>query len=131
MCDTHEPPPAESEDGDANKPVERNLDEEDAPDPNGLGLDVGDMSSDWDSASPDDMETVVDSSSPVDPASPMELPAVKFPDSITNENICVFISGYFEFYHETKVSIQSVQKFMPGVRVTIATHPMDFHVFNR
>lgn len=116
MCDTHEPPPPETEDG--SNPVERNLAEQSS-------------QTESDSSSPEAVEIAFDSSSPIDPASPTESPAVKFPDDITNENICVFISGYFEFYHETKVSIESVKKFMPGVRVTVASHPMDFHVFNR
>lgn len=74
---------------------------------------------------------------PVVNANPNELsvdvgPAsIAFIGDIIRDNICIFIPGYFEFFHETRVGVASIETFMPGVRVAIATHPMDYHVFHR
>lgn len=57
--------------------------------------------------------------------------AIVYTGNITRGQICVFMRGYFDFFSETKVSVDSVLHFMPGVRVRIATSPTDFHVFNR
>ncbi|CAM9750544.1 unnamed protein product [Ectocarpus sp. 4 AP-2014] len=45
--------------------------------------------------------------------------------------MCAFMGGYFDFMSETTSSVHSVLEFMEGMRIAIATHPMDFHVFNR
>lgn len=50
---------------------------------------------------------------------------------IVRGNICIFIPGYFDLFHETRVTMSSISTFMPGVTMVIATHPMDYHVFNR
>lgn len=55
----------------------------------------------------------------------------EFLGGIKHGNICIFIPGYFEFFHETRLAVDSIYSFMPGVRVVIATHPMDYHVFYR
>lgn len=57
--------------------------------------------------------------------------AVVYNGNITRGEMCAFILGYFEFLPETSVTVSSVLHFMPGMRVGIATHPGDFHVFNR
>jgi len=57
--------------------------------------------------------------------------AITFIGNITHGNICVYVPGYFEFFHETQLTVNSIFAFMPGVRVVIATHPMDYHVFYR
>lgn len=59
-------------------------------------------------------------------------PALKtFIGDITRGNICIFTPGYFDLFHETRIAISSISTFMPGVRVVVATHPMDYHVFHR
>ena len=57
--------------------------------------------------------------------------AIIFIGNITYSNICIYVPGYFEFFHETQLTVNSIFAFMPGVRVVIATHPMDYHVFYR
>lgn len=57
--------------------------------------------------------------------------AAPFVGDIMHGNICLFIPGYFEFFHEARLAVESVLTFMPGVRIVIATHPMDYHVFYR
>ena len=52
-------------------------------------------------------------------------------ESVSLDEMCAFIAGYYEFYAETNVSVSSVLHFMPGMRVGIATNPGHFHVFNR
>eukprot|EP00903_Cladosiphon_okamuranus_P015305 g14139.t1 len=49
----------------------------------------------------------------------------------TRGEMCAFLVGYFEFLPEARVAVSSVSHFMPGMKVGIATHPWDFHVFNR
>lgn len=56
---------------------------------------------------------------------------IPFIGDIIRENICIFIPGYFEFFHEVRIALATISTFMPGVRVVIATHPMDYHVFHR
>lgn len=46
-------------------------------------------------------------------------------------DMCSFLRGYFEFLAETKVAVSSILRFMPGMRVAIATLPRDYHVYNR
>lgn len=75
-------------------------------------------------------------STPVDNAHLEEPPSVKpagapFIGDIMHGNICHFIPGYFEFFHETRLAVATILTFMPGVRVVVATHPMDYHVFYR
>lgn len=54
-----------------------------------------------------------------------------FPGGLKRTHICAFIPGYFEFLPETDITVSSIVQFMPGMRIVIATHPMDFHVYNR
>ena len=120
MCDTHEPPPVEGAGDNAVGEYlagRRNLADA-ARDP--ISMEVKDSS----------LASTADSSSPEEPASPVDPPALQFPN-MSREQICVFLPGFFEFFHETNATIASIRKFMPGVRVTIATHPTDFHVFSR
>lgn len=57
--------------------------------------------------------------------------ATTFGGNVTRGEMCAFILGYFEFLPETSVTVSSVTHFMPGMRVGIATSPVDFSVFNR
>ena len=59
------------------------------------------------------------------------LAAIPFIGDIKRGDICIFIPGYFEFFHETRIAVSTISTFMPGVRVAIATHPMDYRVFYR
>lgn len=62
----------------------------------------------------------------------MTAPAtMAYSGDITRGEVCAFMPGYFDFLPETRVSVASVLHFMPGMKVGIATNPMDFHVFNR
>lgn len=62
----------------------------------------------------------------------MPAPAtITYSGDITRGEVCAFLPGYFEFLPETRVSVSSVLHFMPGMRVGIATNPVDFQVFNR
>lgn len=75
-------------------------------------------------------------STPADGTHMGEPPSIKpaeapFIGDIMHGNICHFIPGYFEFFHEARLAVASILTFMPGVRVVIATHPMDYHVFDR
>lgn len=54
-----------------------------------------------------------------------------FGGSVTSEESCAFIPGYFAFLPETTVAVSSVAEFMPDMKVAIATSPSDFHVFTR
>ncbi|CAM9769234.1 unnamed protein product [Ectocarpus sp. 6 AP-2014] len=54
-----------------------------------------------------------------------------FTKDIARGEICVFVPGYLEYLAETNHTVNSVLGFMPGVRVSIATGIIDFHVYNR
>lgn len=54
-----------------------------------------------------------------------------FTGDITQGNICHFIPGFFFFSHETRLAVATILTFMQDVRVVIAIHPMDYHVFYR
>ena len=56
--------------------------------------------------------------------------ATLFVDDITQGDICIFLPGYFQLLHETRLSVASISTFMPGVRVVIATLPMYYSVFH-
>ena len=110
MCETHEPPP------------ERNDLERIAGIPNLVqyGEEIESARSNFS-----------DVTDPKEP-SPSGDPAVTpFVGNITHGNICVFIPGYFAFFHETKLAVETVLSFMPGVKVVIPTHPMEHHAFRR
>ncbi|CAM9423519.1 unnamed protein product, partial [Hapterophycus canaliculatus] len=51
--------------------------------------------------------------------------------NVLRSEMCAFLRGYFEFLAETEVAVSSILQLMPGMRVGIATHPRDYHVFNR
>eukprot|EP00903_Cladosiphon_okamuranus_P019502 g17934.t1 len=57
--------------------------------------------------------------------------ATSYSGNVTRGEMCAFMTGYFEFLPETRVAVSSVTHFMPGMKVAIATNPVDFHVFNR
>ncbi|CAM9634328.1 unnamed protein product, partial [Scytosiphon promiscuus] len=50
---------------------------------------------------------------------------------IVRSDICAFIPGYFKFISETRVSVESIATFMPGMRVVVAVHPSDSHVYRK
>ena len=56
---------------------------------------------------------------------------IPFIGDVRRGNICIFTSGYFDFFHETRLLVETIMEFMPGVKVAVATHPMDYHVYNR
>lgn len=62
------------------------------------------------------------------PATPDMEPFTK---DLVRGNLCAFVSGYHVFLPETLVAVRSVHHFMPGMRMTVATHPGEFSVFNR
>ena len=66
-----------------------------------------------------------------EPSPDMDPAATPFIGDITRGNICVFIPGYFDFFHETRLAVDAILNFMPGVRVAIATDPKEYHVFHR
>eukprot|EP00903_Cladosiphon_okamuranus_P017930 g16498.t1 len=56
---------------------------------------------------------------------------VSYSGDITRGDLCAFMVGYFEFLPEASAAVSSVTHFMPGMKIGIATHPRDFHVYNR
>eukprot|EP00903_Cladosiphon_okamuranus_P008170 g7869.t1 len=67
--------------------------------------------------------TALDSS--VDPP---DEPYVK---GIKRGQICAFMSGFSFFVMETKVAVESILHFMPGMRIAIATHAEEVSLFQR
>lgn len=56
---------------------------------------------------------------------------ILFAQDVVRGEMCAFVPGYFMFIAETKVTVQSVLHFMPGMRVVVAVHPSDAHVYGR
>ncbi|CAM9352251.1 unnamed protein product, partial [Ectocarpus sp. 13 AM-2016] len=54
-----------------------------------------------------------------------------FIGTTTHGHMCAFLQGYFELLAETRVSVASILDLMTGMRVAIATHPRDFHAYQR
>lgn len=66
-----------------------------------------------------------------EPLCHVNLATTLFVDNVTHGDICIFLPGYFQFFHETRIAAASISNFMPGVRVVVATHPIYFNVFHR
>lgn len=62
------------------------------------------------------------------PLSPAMTPYTK---NVLRGELCAYMYGYEMFLPETVVSVQSMARFMPGMRVAIATTPNMFSVYNR
>lgn len=62
---------------------------------------------------------------PVDPADE------PFVEGIKRGQICAFMTGFSFFIMETKVAVDSILHFMPGMRVAIATQAEEVSVFER
>lgn len=65
------------------------------------------------------------SDSSVDP------PNEAYVKGIKRGQICAFMSGFSFFIMETKVAVESILHFMPGMRVAIATQAEEVSVFQR
>eukprot|EP00752_Nemacystus_decipiens_P004759 g4334.t1 len=69
--------------------------------------------------------SLTDDDTPVDPADE------PFVEGIKRGQICAFMTGFSFFIMETKVAVESVLHFMPGMRVAIATQAEEVSVFER
>lgn len=58
-------------------------------------------------------------------------PDMRFNDDLVRSNLCAFASAYHVFLPEALVTVRSILRFMPGMRVALAVHPAEFSVFNR
>lgn len=56
---------------------------------------------------------------------------LEFAVNITRGEMCAFVPGYLEFLAETNLTVSSIDLFMPGMKIAVTTHPIDFHVYNR
>lgn len=69
--------------------------------------------------------SVTDDDTPFDPANEPYVKGVK------RGQICAFMTGFSFFIMETKVAVESVIHFMPGMRIAIATQAEEVSVFER
>lgn len=69
--------------------------------------------------------SLTDDDKPVDPADE------PFVEGIKRGQICAFMTGFSFFIMETKVAVDSILHFMPGMRVAIATQAEEVSVFER
>lgn len=114
MCDTHEPPvPIAS--------FPRNMKEMGNDSDDGTGEDPSSSIS----SGKDISQIFAATDNGVDPST------TEYIGTTTHGHMCAFLQGYFEFLAETRVSVASILDFMPGMRVAIATHPRDFHAYQR
>lgn len=111
MCDTHEPPVDMREGMTAGDSVE------------------GSSNSAMDLA--DTPRSIDDSQVGEETASEVDDPQLPYTDDISRGQLCAFVPGYFEYLSETNLTVRSIQRFMPGMKVAIATAALDFHVYNR
>lgn len=56
---------------------------------------------------------------------------LEFVTNTSRGQLCAFIPGYLEFLPETNITVSSINLFMPGIKMAVATQPIDFHVYNR
>lgn len=56
---------------------------------------------------------------------------LEFAVNVTRGEMCAFVPGYLEFLAETNLTVSSINIFMPGMKIAVLTHPIDFHVYNR
>lgn len=56
---------------------------------------------------------------------------LEFVTNTSRGQLCAFIPGYLEFLPETNITVSSINLFMPGIKMAVATKPIDFHVYNR
>lgn len=111
MCDTHEPPVTF-------------LPEEMAP------ASTTELSSTEATDPPYDIEST-DAPLVVDEPLLEDDSQIFYTDDIRRGQLCAFLPGYFEFLGESNLTVRSIQHFMPGMRVAVATSTLDFHVYNR
>ncbi|CAM9442866.1 unnamed protein product [Ectocarpus sp. 4 AP-2014] len=115
MCDTHEPPvPIVSFSRNGKEEIGSSSDDN-----------AGEASSSSNSSGEDKPEMLSTIDNHADPSRTTHI------GTTTRGHMCAFLQGYFELLAETRVSVDSILDFMPGMRVAIATHPRDFHAYHR
>lgn len=64
-------------------------------------------------------------------AQPEDFAGMEFTKDVTRGQMCAFMPGYAVHLAETTVSVLSVLRFMPGMRVVVSAHPSDFDEYRR
>lgn len=59
------------------------------------------------------------------------LAAVLFPKNLDRDDICAFIPSTMNLFGKTEVTMLSVLKFMPGIRVAVAVSFSGLRLFDR